>query len=61
MNVSSPKALTSTSSSNEGLALIRLAAAKMRDEQYSSVIKTLTPLVQSMDLNAADPDHILLC
>lgn len=58
MNVSSPKALTSTLSSNEGLALIKLAAAQMRDEQYSSVIKTLTPLVQSMDLNAADPDHI---
>lgn len=56
MNVSSPKSLAS--SSNEGKALIQLAAAQMRDEDYSSVIKTLTPLVKSMDLKAADPDHV---
>ncbi|MFT5560466.1 MAG: ubiquinone/menaquinone biosynthesis C-methylase UbiE [Litorivivens sp.] len=58
MNVSSRKSLASTLSSNEGKALIKLAAAQMRDEHYSSVIKTLTPVVQSMDLKAADPDHV---
>ncbi|MFT7243720.1 MAG: 2-polyprenyl-3-methyl-5-hydroxy-6-metoxy-1,4-benzoquinol methylase [Candidatus Azotimanducaceae bacterium] len=58
MNVSSPKSLALSLAANAGNALIQIAAAQMRDKQFTSVIKTLTPLLKSMDLKAVDPDHI---